>query len=159
RILTDFFGNDPTEVVRQVLHTQINDHINTGEAWQFIETAITRPGHWDEITERLAPDLLADLFGLSLVILDPQGRTRLHGDPGRRPLVVARTQTDTGPRPAWAAVTPTALAQDNATQPLADLAIDTTTSLAKNTPAGAAATLNADQQRAAEDRQLRVEPA
>jgi hypothetical protein len=159
RILTDFFGNDPTEVVRQVLHAQLNDHINTGEAWNFIKTAITRPGHWDQITDQLAPDLLTDVFGFSLVIIDSQGRTRLHGDAGGQRLVVAHTQADAGAQRGWAAVIPDAQAQDQAvTRPLADLAIDTATALTKQVATGETAPLNADQQRTAGDEQLRIEP-
>jgi hypothetical protein len=158
RILTDYFGNDPAEVVRQVLHTQLNDHIKSGEAWKFIETAITRPGHWDQITDQLAPDLLADLFDLNLIIIDPHGRARMHGDPGGRRLIIARTRADTATQSGWAAVTPDPRTRDTTTSPLHDLAVDTATTLAKASTTGTLATLNPDQRNTAADQQLRIEP-
>ncbi|MCW2858635.1 MAG: hypothetical protein JWP48_343 [Actinoallomurus sp.] len=162
RIVEDFFGQDIAAVNPQALHGQISDHVGTGEAWDFIASGIARPGHWEEITARLAPALLAEHAGLSLLVIEPDGQVRHHGDPAGRRLVVARTSTGTGTPSDWVAVVPETGAQEDTAgiRPFEDAVIDVTgeASPAKYAPAGRPAALTGPQQRTAEDERLWVQP-
>jgi hypothetical protein len=156
RILEEFLGHDVSRLDQRAVHHQIDQHLDTGAAAGYIEHAIATPGHWEPITELLAPDLMADLAEVNLLVLEPDGRVRGHGDPAHRRLVLARTNPGPASAPGWAAVVPQTREQES--EPFADVTIDVASRPAEHIEAGQPAVLNDHQQQAANEEALQIEP-
>jgi len=159
RIFEEFLGYDPARLNRRAVHGQISEHLRTGRALREITGAFDNPGHWEAVVQRLAPDLLAEVAGVNVLVLDHDGRVRAHGDPERPRLVVARTSPETEEGRGWAGVMPDSSAsQWQAEEPFGAIKIDDHGRMAQYAAAGEEARLGDAQQQAAGTAGLRVEP-
>lgn len=108
RIIEEFFGNDLEGFDRKAVYEQIARHIRTGAATRFVEPGIREPGHWEEITQLLAPALLAANADVRVKVVERDGRVRAYetttGD-ATRDIVLARAGADAGST-VWEAVRP-----------------------------------------------------
>ncbi|MEV0405992.1 hypothetical protein [Actinoallomurus sp. NPDC050550] len=160
RILEEFLDDDVSRLDPRAVDDQIKDHLRTGAAADYTAHAIATPGHWEDITQLLAPNLLAGLIGLNLLVLEPDGRVRGHGDPAARRLILARTSADTAAAPGWAAVVPHTPGQG--TEPFTGVTIDVQADAgsrpAEHTEALQPAVLNDHQSQVADEQALRTQP-
>lgn len=154
RVFEEFFDQNPTGANVHAVHRQIDEHIDSGKAAQYLAEAIAEPGHWEQITQLTALDALADLTGHGLLVVDPHGQVHLHGDPAAPRLAVARVGSESADRPGWAALVPAESSADS----FDHVAVDTATSLTPRTEVGTAAAITEPQRAAVASGKLAVMP-
>ena len=141
------------------LHVMMSNHLQSGEAVRFTATAIETPGYWEQVTQQLAPHLLAESAGVHLLVLEPDGQVRGYGDRSKPRLVLARADTGMTGR-AWASVRSNKSGTDART--FDDIIADTAISLPVTKPVtehgGTPATLIKGQQEWADRKGLQVQP-
>lgn len=154
RIVLEFLGNDPSRLDWPAVGNRVRELLESGSAFAHVEQAITRPGHWEAITQQVAPGLLAAAAGLNLLVVDRDGRVHEYGAPDGRRLVLARTGDGSAGQYGWAAVVPGPGASDR----LGEIVADTGGAPPERVVEGVAAPLNEQQRAFAESQGLRQEP-
>jgi hypothetical protein len=131
RIIGEFFGQDQTGANARALHQQLDEHIASGKADQYIAEAVAEPNRWEEIAQPIALDLIADWSGHGVLDVDHNGQVRLHGDSGAPQFAVGRLGSDDAAKSSsWVAFTH----EHAEAEPYSDAAVHTASSLTARIP-------------------------
>jgi hypothetical protein len=152
RVIAEFLRQAPDGAHAQAVHQQVGKHIESGKAAAFLGKAVGVAGHWEELTQLVALDTLADAAGLGLLAVGPHGRVRLHGDPAAPRLAVARLGSENADRPAWVALVP----EQADARPFREAAVDNATSLASRIETGAVPDLTEHQRQTVASEKLTI---
>ncbi|MCO5973630.1 hypothetical protein [Actinoallomurus soli] len=80
------------------LDRYIENSVRSGDAWKYILPAFTGSGEWSELENSVAPSLISEYLGKSLLVLHPDGRMSAHGSGPT--LVLAHSSGPDG-KPRW----------------------------------------------------------
>lgn len=152
RIVEEYFDQHAAAADLRALDRQLDEHIETGKAVEFIAKAVEEPGHWERITRWPALDALADWAGVTIFVVGHDGGVHQHGELTDRRLAVASVDTELTDPPGWAALVPRHTGGD-ATEAVPsgfeDVTADTVSSLTRSTPAAESAAELGERQLAA----------
>ena len=130
RVIEEFFGQDPHGANATAVYRQLDEHIGSGQAAEYVARAVAEPNHWEQVAHSVALDLVADWSGRGVLEVDPRGQVRLHGDPTDDTIAVGRLGSGDTERPGWFAYR----SEHEDAEPFGDLQPHSTTSLTARPP-------------------------